>query len=130
MTFDVKLSITGIQEAQAKNNRNMAALRPEGALGRAVQYGTMAAHRYAIGVTHVDTGALRGSHRMELAGLRGRVYIAPEAMNPRSGQKTTLYGPYEHQRGGEHAFYQRVIDQYGQEIEQQMNGLVKLGITP
>jgi hypothetical protein len=130
MAFDVKLTITGIQEAQAKNNRNMAALRPAGALGRAVQYGTIAAHRYAIGVTHVDTGTLKGSHRMEIGGLRGRVYIDPGATNPRSGQRATLYGPYEHQRGGGHAFYQRVIDDYGPEIERQMNGLVKLGITP
>ncbi len=128
MAFDVKLSITGIQEAQAANNRVIAALQPSGALGRAVQYGTAAAHRYAVGVTHVDTGALRASHRMEVTGLRGRVYIDPSARNPRSRQRTATYGPYEHDRGGEHAFYQRTIDEQGQSIEQAMMGLVKLGI--
>lgn len=129
MTFDVKLTITGIQEAQAKNNRVIASLRPDGALGRAVQYGTTAAHRYAVGVTHVDTGSLHASHRMEITGLRGRVYIDPSARNPRSRQRTETYGPYEHERGGEHAFYQRTINEQGPSIEQAMMGLVKLGIA-
>ena len=80
-------------------------------------------------VTHVDTGVAAGHHRMEINGLRGRVYIDPGATNPRSGQRTAVYGPYEHERGGEHAFYQQVIDQYGQDIERQMSGLVKVAIT-
>lgn len=129
MAFNVKLTITGLQNAQAENNRAIAALRPSGAFGRAVQYGTAAAQRYAIGVTHVDTGTLKASHRMEVDGLRGRVYIDPAATNPRSSQRSAVYGPIEHQRGGEHAFYQRVIDEYGQDIERQMGGLVKAAIT-
>jgi hypothetical protein len=126
MAFDIKLTITGIQEAQAANNRAIAALRPDGAFGRAVQYGTAAAHRYAVAVTHVDTGTLRASHRMEVNGLRGRVYIDPSATNPRSGGRAAVYGPYEHDRGGEHAFYQVVYDQYGRGIEQQMGDMVNL----
>lgn len=129
MTFDVRLSITGIQEAQAANNRAIAAVRPEGGLGRAVQYGTTAAHRYALAATHVDTGALKSSHRMELSGAHGRVFIDPSAMNPRSGQRTAVYGPFEHARGGEHAFYQRVIDEYGPEIEQEMQRIIQ-GLLP
>lgn len=128
MTINVRMTITGIQEAQAENNRVIASLQPSGALGRAVQYGTAAAHRAAVGMTHVDTGALRASHRMEVTGLRGRVYIDPSARNPRSRQRTETYGPYEHERGGTHAFYQRTIDEQGQSIEQAMMGIVKLGI--
>jgi len=129
MTFNVKMTITGIQEAQAKNNRVIAALQPSGALGRAVQYGVIAAHRGAVGLTHVDTGALRSSHRMEVAGLRGRVYIDPTARNPRSRQRTELYGSYEHERGGTHAFYARTVTEQGPSIEQAMMGLVKLGVA-
>ena len=125
MAFNVRLSITGIQEAQAANNRAVAALKPSGALGRAVQYGTIAAHRYAIGFTHVDTGALKSSQRMEISGVRGRVFIDPSAFNPSCGQRTAMYGPYEHARGGSHAFYQRVIDEHGQEITQEMERLVR-----
>ena len=93
MAFDVRLSITGLQEAQAANNRAIAAVRPSGGLGRAVQYGTVSAHRYALGYTHVDTGALKSSHRMELSDTRGRVYIDPGARNARSGQRTARIAP-------------------------------------
>ncbi len=128
MAFDVKLSITGIQQAQAMNNRAIAELQPSGALGRAVQYGTVTAHRYAIGLTHVDTGALKASHRMELSSLRGRIYIDPSTSNPRSGQAPATYGPYEHDRGGSHAFYQRVIDEHGAQIEREMERIVQRGL--
>jgi hypothetical protein len=128
MAFNVKLTITGIQQAQATNNRAIAALRPEGALGRAVQYGTLSAHRYAIGFTHVDTGTLKASHRMEVKGLRGRIYIDPSARNPRSQQRAAIYGPYEHERGGEHAFYDRVVNDLGQQIEREMRQMVSAAI--
>ncbi len=128
MAFDVKLSITGIQEAQAANNRAIAALTPAGALGRAIKYGTTEAHRYAVAVTHVDTGALRASHRMEVSGLRGRIFIDPWSTNPRSGTPPAEYGLYEHRRGGSHAFYQRVVDERGDEISQAMGGMVEVGL--
>lgn len=128
MAYNVKLSITGIQEAQAANNRAIAALKPSGAFGRAIQYGTLSAHRYAVGLTHVDTGALKSSHRMEVQGLRGRVYIDPGAVNPRSNRRTAIYGEYEHERGGEHAFYERVVNEYGQQIEAEMRNIVKRGL--
>ena len=128
MAFDVKLTITGLQEAQAKNNRTMAALTPAGAFGRAIQYGTIAAHRGAIVLTHKDTGALKASHRMQIGGLRGRVYIDPGAAKPRSGQRTAEYGPYEHQRGGEHAFYARTVSEFGPEISRAMQGLIEVAL--
>jgi len=128
MVYNLKLSIQGLQQAQATNNRAIAALRPSGNLGKAVQYGTISAHRYAVGLTHVDTGSLKSSHRMEIKGLRGEVYIDPNAVNPRSNQRTAMYGPYEHDRGGEHAFYARVVDEYGQQIEAEMRNMVRRGL--
>jgi hypothetical protein len=127
--YDPKLSITGLQEAQAHNNRVIAALKPSGNLGKAVQYGTTAAHRYAVGLTHVDTGSLKSSHRMAINGRRGEVHIDPAAINPRSGKRTAMYGFYEHERGGEHAFYQRVVDEYGQQIGAEMQHIVKRGLS-
>jgi len=128
VTFDVRLTITGVQQAQAANLRWVAALRPTGALGEAVRTGTTMAHRYAVIVTHVDTGTLRASHRVAVTGLRGRVYIAPDAVNPRSGRRAAVYGPFEHGRGGDHAFYRRVVDEYGREIERAMGGQVKVAM--
>jgi hypothetical protein len=128
MAFDVNLTITGLQEAQAANNRRIAALKPTGALGRAVQYGTVEAQRYAVIDTHVDTGTLRASHRMEVMGVRGRVYIDPGAANSRTGKHAAEYGPYEHARGGSLAFYQLVIDQHGSTIVGAMMRLVAAGV--
>jgi hypothetical protein len=126
--FDVRLSITGIQEAQAANNRLIAAVKPTGATGRAVKYGTVEASRVAQVLTHVDTDALRASHRMQYAGLQGRVYLDPSAQNPRSHALTSAYGPIEHARGGQHAFYQRVVDEHGQRILSEMARIVIQGV--
>ncbi len=114
--FDVNLTITGIQEAQRANLEAIAALKPQGPFGRAVIYATTAAHRYAVAITHVDTGSLRASHRIEVKGLRGRIYIDPSSVNPRGRARPAEYGVYEHARGGSHAFYQRVVDERGREI--------------
>lgn len=112
MTYTIK----GLQEAQNANMKAIAAVRPSGVFGRAIQYATAEAHRYAASVTHVDTGALRASHRMEITGLRGMIYIDPSARNPRSGARPAVYGAAEHARGGDHAFYQRTMDEHGDVI--------------
>lgn len=118
MPFDFKLTITGLQEAMARNDRRIAKLRTSDAFGKAVQGATADAHRYAVAVTHVDTGSLRASHQMEVKGLHGRVYIDPYAQNPRSRRRTAEYGRYEHERGGEHAFYDRTVAEEGPQIRQ------------
>ena len=116
--MSVRLDIQGIQEVQAANQRMIAALKPRGALGKAVQRATIRAHRYATMITHVDTGALRASHRMrmERRGLRGIVYIDPASQNPRSGVRPHVYGLYEELRGGDHAFYERTVMEEGPRI--------------
>jgi hypothetical protein len=139
--FKPELSITGIQEAQAANLQVIAALQPEGALGRAIQYGTLEAHRYAVAVTHVGKyrqpgggyvggGALRGSHRAKVEGLQGSIYIDPTTINPRrpKGARPAEYGVYEHKRGGSHAFYQRVVDERGERIGTEMMSILIAGL--
>jgi len=124
--FDASLTITGIQEAQQANLRAIAALRPEGAFGRAVVYAGTAAHRYAVAITHVDTGSLRASHRIAVEGLRARIFIDPASTNPRTGERPAVYGVEEHARGGSHAFYERVVEERGREIaEGAMRELVR-----
>jgi hypothetical protein len=115
----MKVTITGIQEAQRANEYNIAQLKPSGALGRMVQYGTIMAHRYAVSITHVDTGALRASHRMDVQGSRGEIYLDQSAINPRGNTPTARYGPVEHARGGSHAFYERTEREAGLSIAQQ-----------
>lgn len=115
--MSTEFEIKGIQEAQAANIKRIAALKPQGELGQVIKAQTTAAHRYAISITHVITGSLRASHRMELKGLRGRIYLDPGAVNPRTKQKPSIYGFYENKRGGEHAFYDRTVEEYGGKVE-------------
>lgn len=113
--YNEGLSITGLQEAQADNQRHIAMMKPTGELGAAIREVTIGAQRYAITITHVITGSLRASHRMEIKGLRGQIYIDPSSYNPRSKQMPVVYGFYENKRGGSHAFYDRTVDEYGRE---------------
>lgn len=109
----MRFTIQGLQEAQRANEYNIAQMKPNGAMGRMVQYATTLAHRVAVMYTHVDTGSLRASHRMDVRGSRGEIYIDPTAVNPRSLAYTRDYGPVEHARGGSHAFYERTEREAG-----------------
>lgn len=110
----LRYSIEGLQAAQAAVARAAAAAKPSGALGTAVQQATVSLHRYAVGVTHVDTGSLRASQHLTVARTRGEIYLSPGARNPRSGNRPAEYGVYEHKRGGTHAFYERTVNEHGQ----------------
>lgn len=104
-----RFTMSGIQALQTANNKAIAALKPDSAFGRAVKNVTVEAHRRAVAFTHVQSGALRASQRMEVSGLRGRVYIDP-ASSGRGAARPAEYGVTEHARGGEHAFYERALD--------------------
>ena len=99
MPFDVKLSIRGLQHAQAVNARIIATMQPRGAMGEAVRSMTGAAHAHAVANTPHDFGALRAAQRMSVKNLRGRVFIDPGAKHPRSKTPPSEYGRYLHDQG-------------------------------
>ena len=101
------LEIKGIQEAQARNLKWVAALKPSGAFGKAIKDVTVKAHRFLVMITHVDTGSYRASQRMEVKELEGRLFVDPSATNPVSSIRPSLYSISEESRGGEHAAYGR-----------------------
>lgn len=110
-------TIQGLQEAQQINARQIAALKPSGAFGKAIKAATIEAQRYAMYITHVKTGGLRASHRMKITGLQGEVFIDPNAVNEvRRGARPAIYGAKEHERGGSHAFYARTEVEGGSRI--------------
>jgi len=127
----IRMTIKGIQRAQAANNRALAAVQPRGGLGRAVQWGIAEAQRYAVAITHVDTGALRASHRTRFEQrrrwARGRMMIDASSVNPHGG-RPSLYGPIEHDRGGGHAFYERTQRERGKRILVGMGDIVRRGL--
>lgn len=107
------VSIQGLQEAQRDNLAMIRALTPYSGLGEAVKLTLVDLDRYAVSVTHVDTGALRASHRIQMDALEGTLSIQDGARNPRSGRLTSEYGPIEHERGDSHAFYERTFEERG-----------------
>ena len=124
------VAIEGIQEVLDANLQRIAALTPTGAAGKAIKYGTIRLHRYAVAITHVwkyKGGALRASHRMAISGLDGKITIDPSAMNPR-GQRPADYGPHEHARGGTHAFYKRAVEEEGPETSRRMGVMILKGV--
>lgn len=127
--MDIDLTIRGLQEAQTKNRERIAMLQPADEFGEVIQRITAFAHKQAVSVTHVDTGALRASHRMKISGARGNVFIDPTATNPRTSEKPAEYGVTEHERGGSHAFYSRAAkatDKYAaSQVQQFARGLVR-----
>jgi hypothetical protein len=111
------MSIRGLQQAQAANLKLIAAVKPQGGLGRAARYAAVEAERYAISITHVDTGTLRASHRIDQDGpARFIIHPDPAAKNWRSGSRAAVYGEVENARGGEHAFYERTVSERGSDI--------------
>lgn len=125
MSFDVDLTITGIQEAQQANLRAIHAALPERGLGRVVGIAALELHRYATAVTHVDTGALRASHRIRQDGSRAEIYIDPGSVNPRTGEHPAQYGIEEHDRGGLHAFYLRTFTERGPEAVSRAGAMLR-----
>jgi hypothetical protein len=106
------VGISGLQEAQAANLRDIQAVSPSGGLGRAVQMVALDAHRYELTLTHVDTGALRASERVEAMGAaRWEIYIDPSARNPRSAGLVSSYAEVENDRGGSHAYADLTFNQ-------------------
>jgi hypothetical protein len=143
------LSITGIQEAMEKNVRRIASLKPEGVAGEAVREAIITLHRYAVQITHVGRyaqsangkyswakppkparggGSLKSSHRMDIQGLSGIVSIDPKSINPLTRQKPSIYGVYENARGGEHAFYDRTVEEIGEQVSQRAEQKIKSAV--
>ena len=138
MPYNPQLSIQGIQEVQARNLKRIAALQPSGRAGIAVRDALVALHRYAVAITHVGKylvhgdwvggGSLRAAHRMEVEGLIGEIYIDKGANNPRSKTKPVEYGVYENARGGEHAFYDRTVNEAGPDVRSKVIDDIKDGL--
>lgn len=128
MSFDVNLTITGIQEAQNEMVKAIARLLATGPRERAILYATTAAHRYLVSITHVDTGTYRASQWMEVKGERGLIYVNPNTVNPRSGNRPVEYSIYEEARGGTHAAYQRTIDEAGPRIIEEAMQILSRGM--
>jgi hypothetical protein len=104
-------AVAGLPETQDALRRIVETLRPDGGFGNALEAGAIGFRDYVASITPRQTGTLAGAHRVEVIGLRARVYVDPGAINPRSGQSAAAYaGPME----ARHSFYQRTANEYGE----------------
>jgi len=98
------VTVQGFEAIQNANRKLLESMKPSGALGKAVLYGTVQMQRGVITRAHTDTGTYKASQKGDVQGLTGRVYTASNR-NPKSGAFASAYGPYEEARGGSHAAY-------------------------
>ena len=111
MTY--KMNIKGIQRAQKRNLKRVARLSK---MGDMIYPMTISLHRYSVGITHVDKGALKAAQRLgvKVSGrtATGRIWIDEGAMTM-EGKVPADYGVWEHRRGGDHAFFDRTVKEAG-----------------
>lgn len=108
---DLRLDIRGVQQAQYAALKAIRAVKPEGALGRAVKFLATGAHMRLVTLTHVDTGTLRASELIRMDNmLHYTVYNSLSARNPRSRAYAVSYAPIEEARGGSHAAWQQTYE--------------------
>lgn len=110
------LRIYGIEAVEQALDDAAKAASQADELGQAVHVAAQHASAYAIQISHVWTGALQESHSIDQKGARAVIYPNPGVINPISLQSPAEYAPYEHARGGEHAFYARTVNERGQAI--------------
>lgn len=114
-TWEFGAEIKNLAEVQEANLRAIAELQPNGALGQLIKDVTLDLHRYDVSIVHVDTGGLKQAQRMRVEGAYGEIFIDPYAVN-RNKHRPIVYGPFEHARGGEHAFMDRTVSEYWQVV--------------
>ena len=113
----VRVDITGIEDARRAMEQAVRAMRPNDAFGKALKATTEHAYLYARQITHIDTGALRASHRMQFFGKYAEIYPDPAAVRS-DNKRPAEYAIYEHNRGGAHAFYARTVLEDGKQAAQ------------
>lgn len=115
----LKITVEGLIELQRANEELIHTIRPQNQLGRSVKRVLTFLHKYAVRITHRQTGALASSHVMEFLVRRkrieGRLFISRRTRNPSTGARPYKYGVEEHERGGTHAFYRRTVKEVGEQ---------------
>lgn len=103
------LVIQGVSEVKAALAEAAKVASQGGDLQQAVGIASRRARAYAVEYSHVWTGALKASHTIVQSGTHAEIYPSPAVINPRTKRSPAEYGPFEHGRGSDHAFYARTM---------------------
>jgi len=101
--------VRGIEETTAALGELKAKATPGGRVGRILKLAAGQLLRYVLGIVHVDTGRLKNSMFQTPPEQSGNDLLAYVATN-------VEYAPYEHGRGGSHAFFARAVREEGPSI--------------
>ena len=119
MSITASVRIEGDGRVIADLNQASKSLDARGDLGDITLIMAGLALNYASSITHQDTATLWQSYVLDTSGLKSRsevvVHIDPSVTNPRN-ERPVKYGPYEHNRGGQHAFFDRTVNERGDQI--------------
>lgn len=116
-------TVQGLEKIQAAKLKMLAAMQPQGGLGKAVLYATKAMAEGVIQRAHRDTGTLAASIIPRVSGLRGLVYTGAY-QNPKSGTPASVYAPFEEARGGSHALYARTFQEDGLRVLEEAGKII------
>jgi len=115
MAPEITVTIEGLQEAQARNQRRIALLKTSGTR-RVLQMAAAELQRHAIAINPVDTGSWRASHRIELGDDWSAVYVDPSATNSRTGVRVLDYASEWEAEGADYAVYKRTVREAGPRV--------------
>lgn len=104
--------IRGLQETQARLERLLEKIGAGPGLRSIIARAVLRAHRYTTMIVHVLSGRLKNSLFPRVTGQANQVYGVVGT--------NVAYAPYEHQRGGSHAFFDRTVKEDGPAIVRQV----------
>lgn len=108
----IESDLQGLQEAQSRLARLVQRVGAGSGLRAIIARAVLRAHRYTTMIVHVDTGRLKNS-------LFPRVTMQSNQAYGVVGTNV-MYAPYEHDRGGSHAFFERTVQEDGPAIVRQV----------
>jgi len=116
---DWSVEVRGWKIVIKENLQFIARIKPKTGIGVGVKAALKLVHRLAVANTHVDTAALKYSHRIDFREYsnraEGNVYVS-NIRNPKHGLSTMFYGPVEDDRGGDHAFYGLIFNNEAERV--------------
>lgn len=114
----LRIELDGLKETRDSLLATARGLSAQGGLRGVVAKGTLRAHGYVSKIVHVAIGRLKNSLFPTVEGSGNNVFGVIGT--------NVVYAPFEHDRGGAHAFFERTVNEEGPAIVQMMeNDLFK-----
>lgn len=112
------VEVRGLEQAQTLLAEQQRRIDPQDGLRSTMALAAGMLHRYATAIIHVVTGRLKNSLFWAVES-RGNSVIGQIGTN-------VEYAPYEHARGGSHAFFDRTVREEGPAVNSLFAGSIEV----